>query len=147
MFIADSSARSKVCNSTQFNGKYGCLKCLHPTIHNNSHTIYPTLKKLQSIQRTKDHPNKYDDLNSFELRSAQRYKTQVTKAGANAYEGIKGHTHLSKWISIPMGVYLVKMHLSDIGTFRTMFNAFFDIKNKKEIFHIGNKSKGIIIFD
>jgi hypothetical protein len=28
--LCDTIGRPKVCNSTQFNGAYGCLHCLHP---------------------------------------------------------------------------------------------------------------------
>ncbi|CAF0947297.1 unnamed protein product [Brachionus calyciflorus] len=45
-FIADSPARSKACNSVQFNGYYGCLKCLHPGVNLNQ-IRYPNLSKIR----------------------------------------------------------------------------------------------------
>ena len=31
LFMGDAPARAKFCNIKQFNGAYGCIKCLHPT--------------------------------------------------------------------------------------------------------------------
>ncbi len=45
--------------------------------------------------------------------------------------------HLSKWLNIPDGVYLDKMHLCDIGTFKSIFNSFFDAKKKQEDYYLG----------
>lgn len=38
--IADTPARAKICNTTQFNGKYGCLHCMHPNSGNNQSSYY-----------------------------------------------------------------------------------------------------------
>ena len=56
-----------------------------------------------------------------------------------AFEGVKGPTHLSKWLNIPDGVYLDKMHLCDIGTFKSIFNSFFDAKKKQEDYYLGQQ--------
>lgn len=47
VFLADSPGRSKVLYSHQFNGKFGCIKCLHPTTHPSHTTIYPFLNNIK----------------------------------------------------------------------------------------------------
>ena len=37
---------------------------------------------------------------------------------------------LAKWISIPDQIHYDKMHMSDIGTFKTIFNHLFEAKNE-----------------
>ena len=44
ILIADAPARAKACNMNQFNDKFACIKCLHPTYNKNHTTIYPTFK-------------------------------------------------------------------------------------------------------
>jgi hypothetical protein len=39
--IADCPARSKICNTKQFNGNYGCLFCLHPGRVIGRKRVYP----------------------------------------------------------------------------------------------------------
>jgi len=55
MLVADAPARAKACNSTNFNGKFGCIKCLHPTFSKSQGvTIYPTLKKLNALEKSRN---------------------------------------------------------------------------------------------
>ena len=91
--IADAPARAKLCNSTQFNGKYGCLKCLHPTTH-EGYTVYPTLEKLREIQLQKSEKQTV----SIELRTNVRYLNEIRTIKSReldeCFEGIRGSTHL-----------------------------------------------------
>ena len=144
MLIADAPARSKACNTTNFNGKFGCLKCLHPTISQGQGiTIYPTLDKLKSLQIIRKNRLLVSTIEPFtesiNLRTNDYYKQQLAKAisSQKVYEGIKGPSHLSKWFKIPDAVYLDKMHLCDIGTFKSMFNSFFDPKKSQEEYYLG----------
>jgi len=135
LFIADAPARAKGCVCSSFNGKYGCIKCMHPTIYKTK-TIYPKLKTVQNfevirrnregeiISRTKP----FKELKSINIRSNSMYNEQVLRAlqTGNPHLGIKGYSYLSNWIRIPRMVIFDKMHMSDIGTFKTMFNNFFD---------------------
>ncbi|CAF0888461.1 unnamed protein product [Brachionus calyciflorus] len=104
-FIADSPARSKCCNSIQFNGYFGCIKCMHPRTNND-------------------------------------YNLQVKKAENEniVFEGIKGFSYLSNWISIPEDILFDYMHLSLVGTFKKIFNNFFDKSNWQEKYYL-NKNK------
>ena len=118
-FIADAPARAKACNSVQFNGYYGCLKCLHPAESFNRSIIYPNLAKIH-------------------LRSNANYELQVKKAlNENmSYEGVKGFSYLSNWIKIPDDVIYDYMHMCLLGTFRRVFNSFFDSIHWQEPFYL-----------
>lgn len=118
-FIADSPARSKVCNSIQFNGYYGCIKCMHPGTCLNKVILYPNLDNIK-------------------LRTNENYNLQVEKAIVNncCFEGIKGSSYISNWITIPDNVIFDYMHLSLVGTFKKMFNSFFDQSNWQEKYYL-----------
>ncbi|CAF0800918.1 unnamed protein product [Brachionus calyciflorus] len=106
--ISDTVARPKLCNSTQFNGGFGCLHCLHPNSNCDGkyqRSVYFYDKNIKS--RTNDDYN-------LDVRNAEK-----TKKRSN---GIKGFTYLSNWISIPDCVLLDYMHLSLEG----MTNWFLD---------------------
>jgi hypothetical protein len=114
-FIADSPARSKAINSLQFNGKFGCIFCLHPTARNSKNTtqIYPILPDIP-------------------IRTNKVYIEQIkTGTPEVPFKGIKGPTHLHKWIDIPSGVILDYMHLCLLGSFKTILTYILDNKNKK----------------
>lgn len=114
-FIADSPARSKAINSLQFNGKFGCIFCLHPTTRNSKNTtqIYPLLPDIH-------------------LRTNKDYNEQIKLATPEIpFKGIKGPTHLHEWLDIPSGVILDYMHLCLLGSFKTILTYILDNKNKK----------------
>jgi hypothetical protein len=81
IFIADAPARAKACDCSMFNGKYGCLKCCHPTIYTNNRTVYPKLNTVQNwevIKRGKDGTiiktdKPFKDLKSIKLRTKATY--------------------------------------------------------------------------
>ena len=68
--IADSPARSKICNTTQFNGDFGCLFCYHP---GNRFGKRQTYNHIKYPNRTN---NEYlNDVNFSERTKAfKRYK-------------------------------------------------------------------------
>ena len=135
LFIADKPAQAKGCVCSAFNGKYGCIKCLHPTIYNTK-TIYPKLSTVQGwkvIKKDRDGnvikvTLPFKDLKAINLRTNKIYNEQVEIAVENGctYQGIKGEAYLAKWIKVPRGIYFDKMHTSDIGTFKTTFNGLLD---------------------
>ena len=110
LFIADAPARAKGCVCSSFNGKYGCIKCLHPTIYNTK-TIYPKLKTVQnwSIQKKDKDGNvtkityPFKELSSIKIRSGEIYNQQVLEAIKTGltYKGIKGFSYLSTWVDVP----------------------------------------------
>lgn len=121
-FIADSPARSKATNTKQFNGKYGCIKCYHPSARNsdNTSTIYPVLKKIQ-------------------IKTNENYVNDVNEAISKnkPVNGVKGFTYLSNWLTIPESILYDYMHMCLIGSFKKMIEFFFDSKNKQKDYYIG----------
>jgi hypothetical protein len=120
-FIADSQARPKVINSTQYNGYYGCLHCLNP-----GHT-YSQGKRIYHYQ-----PN-------VEIRDHDTYKNDVGIAirDKKPFEGIKGDSCLSMWLKIPEHVVLDYMHLSLEGFIKQISSIWLDSKNNKKEFYLG----------
>jgi hypothetical protein len=93
MLVADSPARSKVCKSVQFNGKYGCLTCMHPTSRLGHTTIYEYQTNVK-------------------IRTESDYENQVEQTFENEEPclGIKGESFLSVWTSIPEHITIDYMH-------------------------------------
>ena len=120
VFIGDAPARSKVCKTTQFNGKFGCLTCLHPTTHPTTKTVNPYKENIL-------------------IRTNEIYTKQVSICLKNKapYEGVKDQAFLSNWLDIPECVIIDYMHLSLIGAFKQMFNNFFNSTNHKEPYYLG----------
>ena len=113
-----------------FNGKFGCIKCLHPTISSNRRSVYPSLNMLQKLQQKfnfncKRPQNKISITRAIKLRSHKIYLEQSKKAHetGEAVEGVLGISKLSDWVDIPNAIYLGKMHLCDSGTFKKMFKS------------------------
>ena len=121
-FISDTPARSKALNMINFNGAFGCTMCLHPTIRNSANTcqIYPVM-------------------NNVKLRTKSRYTKQLRKSldTNTPVKGVKGFSYLSNLIEIPNGVLFDYMHMSLIGTFKSILNILLDSKNKKKEFYLG----------
>jgi hypothetical protein len=140
IFIGDAPCRSKSCNSNSFNGKYGCIKCLHPTIYNTK-TIYPkldTVRKWEVIKKDRfgqviSITRPFKDLDRIRNRSKYIYNQQVLEAVTKneTYQGIKGFSYLSNWVDIPRMILFDKMHMSDIGTFKSIFFLLLDSNNKE----------------
>jgi hypothetical protein len=110
LFVADAPARAKGCKCSQFNGKFGCIKCLHPTIFTTK-TIYPCLKTVNEFIKARNLKDlkKFEEkkrINSHVLftpqplvefigeRTSDIYKSQVEKVCADdnlkVYQGIQG---------------------------------------------------------
>lgn len=121
-FIADSPARSKALNCKQFNGKYGCIMCLHPTTRNST-KIYPLLPNIR-------------------LRKESTYLKHLKQCleQDRPVKGIKRETYLNKWLNIPTSILIDYMHLCLIGTFKGMINNLFNTKNRNEPFYLGKLS-------
>ena len=122
LFLADAPARAKVCKINQFNGKYGCIKCLHPSeyLKEKKKTVYPV------------------DF-TIEKRTNKSYEECVQEAieSRTTIKGVKGFAYISNWISIPNNILLDYMHLCLQGTFNSMFNNFFDSQFHLKEFYLG----------
>jgi hypothetical protein len=81
--ICDTVGRAKVCYSTQFNGQYGCLHCMHP---NDSVSFTDGTKKKVYIYdqkiKARTHADYLKQVEIAEQSRAKRYER---------CEGIKGH--------------------------------------------------------
>ncbi len=51
--------------------------------------------------------------------------------------GIKGESILSKYVHLPDGVLLDKMHLIDLGIFKRILFILFSTENKHEKYYMG----------
>ncbi|RNA35397.1 hypothetical protein BpHYR1_023064 [Brachionus plicatilis] len=96
--IADSRSRSKICNSIQFNGYYGCIKCMHPGIAVERVVVYPNLPHVK-----------------LRTNSCSNLQAETAEKSSVCFKGIKGFTYISNWISIPNDVIYDYMHLCLIG--------------------------------
>ena len=88
-------ARSKGCKYNQHNGKFGCLKCLHPTIYTTK-TIYPCLKTVNEwiIARNHEKGTKRAQVDEIYVRTKAIYEEQVNKVLSDpkraVFEGVQG---------------------------------------------------------
>jgi hypothetical protein len=116
--IGDSPARAKIANSKQFNGKFGCLKCMNSG---------------EKKTRTRIYPYKHD----VQLRSSNLYRKQAHEAEilGTPFEGIKGENFLSKFCVFPDSILTDSMHL--LGLVKRLLFLMFDSKNSKQSFYIG----------
>lgn len=111
VFIADSPGRTKVLNTLQFNGKYGCLMCLHPTVFERN-TIYPMLDGIETRTHT-------DYI--FQVNEAQKRNKD--------FQVVKGFCYMSNWLTIPESIGLDYMHMCLLGTFKYTIMMIFTQKN------------------
>jgi hypothetical protein len=114
--IQDTLEISRIYNSKQYNGKFGCLHCLHPG------------KQLQTPRK-----QVYEYSIRHKLRTPSDYENQVRQAieTGNLVKGIKGNCWISKYLKIPDGVLLDYMHVSCIGTVETTLKLWIDNLSKK----------------
>ena len=118
-FIADCLGRTKLCNSKQFNGYFGCLHCLNRGVRVGRSHCYPGI----------DAPN----------RTTEDYERQVKDSSY----GIKGPSFLSEFISIPDDVIIDDMHLVDEGSIKQFLNLWFLPKNHRSPFYLLRNIHGI----
>lgn len=121
--ISDSVARPKICYSTQFNGHFGCLHCLHPNGSNpkcEKKTIYNYIPNI--IERSKE-----------------SYERAVQKAVSSKqrFQGIKGYAYVTKWLDIPSNIILDYMHLSLEGMTNWFLSTWLSDSNKS--YYLGNR--------
>ena len=125
--IGDSPARAKIANSKQFNGKFGCLKCMNSGEKNKRTRIYRYRHDVQ-------------------LRSTILYRRQAREAEniGEPFEGIKGENFLSKFCLFPESVLIDSMHL--LGLVKQLLFLMFDSKNSKKPFYLGKIFRNIFAF-
>jgi Domain of unknown function (DUF4218) len=107
--ICDLPALSSITNCTQFNGKFGCPKCYHPSKRIDSLTIYPHIALV---------PLRSDDEHLINEVAATISKTRVF--------GVKGYSFLKDIINIPSGIILDPMHFMFEGIMKQFINLCLD---------------------
>lgn len=109
--IADAPSLAKSLNFNQFNGKYGCIKCLNPGDYAYGKMIFEYSKNMI-------------------VRTNEIYKKQVSRAieTKNTFVGVKGQAYLSNLIIIPENVIIDYMHTSCIGTIEQLLNLWMHTK-------------------
>ena len=127
--LGDGPSRSKASNFKQHNGKYACIKCLHPTVYTKK-TIYPDPKR------------------EVRLRTNEMYIKHVNKAIeiGEPYKGVKGYSYMSSWMSMPRCITLEYMHLTLLGSFRSTFNNFYSKSKKIKTYCLSKLTRFIFYF-
>ena len=116
--IGDSPGEAKIANTKQFNGKFGCIRCLNSG------------KKLRRSRI-------YEYKPGVQLRSNELYLRQVREAekSGQPFEGFKGENFLSSFCSFPDSVLIDSMHL--LGVVKQLLCLWFDSKNSDYMFYLG----------
>ena len=123
--IQDSPALAKVCNSTQFNGRFGCIHCMSPGTQ-----LQQPKKRIYEYSKT------------IEIRTNADYKVQVATSlsTASSNSGIKGPCWIAKYISIPEDIILDYMHLTCIGTLQKLLSLWLtqykDLAKNKNVWYL-----------
>lgn len=114
-FIADAPAIAKALNINQYNGSYGCIKCLSPGEHLDGRRIYEYSKNIIN-------------------RSNETYLQQVEEAKRikQTFQGVKGEAYLAKFIDIPDHVIFDYMHTTCIGTLEDLLNLWLFTKTNSK---------------
>ena len=112
LLIADAPAIAKILNINQYNGWFGCIKCLHPT-----DALYAFKKSNQKESNRRGNRRIYPYTNKFPLRTNSDYKRalKIAKSQNKIFQGVKGPCWISKFLSIPDDVYFDPMHTCFLG--------------------------------
>lgn len=128
---ADLPARSLVCNSVQFNGKYGCCKCLQPG------------ETCKTSARGHVHIFPFQvDSPEGQLRSHDGVKSDGIKAleTDTVINGIKGPTFLQclQYYDLVDGVCIDYMHGVLLGVTKLLMNLWFSSEKSSEFFSVSS---------
>lgn len=120
--LADAPARAKLFNTTQFNGGFGCLHCMHPN-------------KFDKVIRKSYY--KYDK--TVKTRTHKMYLKQLETAllTKSRYRGVIGRSYISNWIQIPTDSLLDYMHLCLEGTTKWLLDHLLNTNNHEKAFYLG----------
>ena len=116
--IGDAPGEAKLANSIQFNGKFGCIRCLNSG---------------KSFKRSRI----YEYNPNVQLRSNELYLRQVRESekSGQPFEGIKGENFLSSFCLFPDSVLIDSMHL--LGVVKQLLFLWFESKNSDSEFYLG----------
>jgi hypothetical protein len=126
--IADAPCSAKIYNIHQFNGEYGCLKCMHQgQTYGRSTRIY------------------IYDINNHEPRTRQLYLNQVEEAKSSnrVRQGVKGEAFFTKYVNLPLAGLIDYMHCCLEGTFKRTIEILFSPSNFRQNFYLGNRLNDI----
>ena len=126
--VFDLPARAMAVNMKQFNGYYGCLKCLDKGEHiNNRHLYLPT---EPHTKRT--------------MAMMILYAAKALVKGVSIY-GVKGPSVLSEHIDIVIHVVIDYMHCVLLGVVKQLLDMWLDSSNSSYDYYIGPSKAKIVI--
>ena len=84
LLIADAPALAKLLNINQYNGWFGCVKCLHPT-----DSLYKFKNSNQNEPKRRGNRRIYTYTNKFPLRTNSDYKRalKIAKSQNKIFQG------------------------------------------------------------
>ena len=120
ILIGDTPAIPKIACCKQFNGFFGCLKCMNSgyTFKKNTH--------VYAYSRAKKRTSK---IYTFQVKKAQIGKRKSRQIAKDGFEGIKGKCWFSKFCILPDAVAIDFMHL--LGLVKQILASLFDSTNSK----------------
>jgi hypothetical protein len=123
-FIADLPAKAAALNIKQFNGEFGCIKCLHPGEYNRSF-----------------HKMTYPPNVEADVRDAKSFREAAILADRSkeTIYGIRGLSSFSKVLTLPDQVPFDYMHLILQGHAKWLINHYF-LENQYDCY-IGKKKQ------
>ena len=120
MAVFDLPALAMACNTTQYNGKYGCLYCLDEGVHISGTHVYPP-----------------DDDHQLRTSSQQRQWAEEAERTGRAVYGVKGTSVLSDSIDIQKQCPVDYMHAVLEGvTKKLMQKYWFNSKQHGKRFYL-----------
>ena len=112
LLICDAPAIAKVLNINQYNGRFCCIRCLHPTL-----SLYRSKERFKNQIDGKKNRRIYPYSNLYPLRNNFIYNRAVRLSLSNRkiFQGVKGSCWISKFLKIPEDVYFDPMHTCFLG--------------------------------
>lgn len=122
----DLPARALVCNSTQFNGQFGCWKCLQPG------------GTVSTEKGGRVHAFQFSDYDKENVRTSQEVLRDAVNAtlSGKVSNGVKGPSWLSflKDFDIVNGIAIDYMHGVLLGVTKLLLTLLFTLEHSKEHF-------------
>jgi len=133
----DSVARAAILNMKQFNGKYGCTFCEHPTERVNNQRKYTMLNVTP--------PNRTDV--SIKTNMIEAYKINTNQRKQHDYKGVWGPSPLMnlKYFDIAKGMVPEYMHSVLLGVTKQYTEIIMSSENSNKKFYVGSPAHIAII--
>ena len=121
--VCDLPAIASLTNTVQYNGKFGCLKCVHPG---------------ETLKQGKGHSHIYSyRISQLKTNAFYERCLAATRHSQTPVFGVRGPSSLSHIINIPDQIILDPMHMIYEGVTKLFLKAYFDSKNMHLPFYVG----------